>query len=127
MDTNDPTETEVVKKRGFWLSTFLIIMFIINPFIAFIYISYPEVITQTYPNITSGVLYFMAALSIINVILMTGVWTWKKWGVLGFYGVVAIAFCMNLYFGIGIAGSLKGLIGIAILFFTTKTRWHHFS
>jgi hypothetical protein len=131
MDTNDPTEADVVKKRGFWLSAFLILMFIVNPFIAFTYICKPEVITQAIPELTSGILYFGAAMAVVNVILAAGIWTWKKWGVLGFYGAVAIAFCTNLYVGLGITGStpgsLAGSIGAVLIFFTAEKRWEHFS
>ena len=127
METNDISEVEVVKKRGFWLSAFLILMFIANLFTAFTYFSNPEMIIQAYPNMTKGILYFMGAMSIVNIILAVGVWMWKKWGVFGFYGVAVIVFCINIYVGIGIIGSLSGLIGIVIIFFTTKNRWENFA
>lgn len=127
METNDISEIEVVKKRGFWLTAFLILMFIANPFTAFTYFSNPEMIIQAYPKMTTGILYFMGAISIVNLVLAIGVWMWKKWGVFGFYGVVVIAFCINIYVGIGIVGSLSGLIGAVIIFFTTKNRWEHFA
>ena len=126
MESNNISKVELVKKRGFWLSAFLILMFIANPLTAFTYFSNPDMIIQAYPKMTAGILYFMGAMSIVNVILAVGIWMWKKWGVFGFYGVVVIAFCINLYVGLGIAGSLVGLIGAVIIFFTTKNRWEHF-
>lgn len=127
METSEATEEKVIKKRGFWLSAFLILMFIANPFTAFIYFNNPEMIIQAYPKMASGLLYLMGAMCVVNVVLAGGIWMWKKWGVFGFYTVVVIAFCINMYVGLGITGSLTGLVGAVIIFFTTKKRWEHFS
>ena len=116
-----------VKKRGFWLSAFLILMFIANPITAFMYFSNPESITSISPNVTTSILYFLGVMCMINVILAAGIWAWKKWGVYGFYAVVAIGFVTNIYIGIGVAGSLAGLIGALIIFLTTRNRWKYFS
>jgi len=102
-------------------------MFIANPLTAFTYFSNPEIIIQTYPKITAGLLYFMGVMAIVNVILAVGIWMWKKWGVFGFYGVVTMAFVINLYVGLGIANSLMGVVGAVLIFFTTKNRWEHFA
>lgn len=127
METSSIVEEQSPKKRGFWLSAFLIFMFIANPLTAFTYFSNPEAIIQVYPKVTIGMLYFMGVMAIVNVVLAAGIWRWKKWGVYGFYCVVATAFCINLYVGLGLAGSLMGLMGAVIIFITTKKRWEVFS
>ena len=73
------------RKRSFWLSAFLIIMFITNPLTAFSYFAYPEALVQTYPLLSIPVIYFMAALSIVNTLLVVAIWSWKKVGVYGLY------------------------------------------
>jgi len=51
----------------------------------------------------------------------------EKVGIYGIYGSMALAFLINLYIGIGIVGSLTGLIGVVIIYFTTKNRWQLFT
>ena len=120
-------EKDIEKKRGFWLSGFLILMFIANPFTAYFYISNPEAIIDVYPNVTNEILYLLTFLTVLNIILALAIWGWKKWGVYGFFVIVVIAFAINLYIGLGIGGSLLGLIGGVVIFITTKKRWQHFS
>jgi hypothetical protein len=120
----EPMET---KKRGFWLTAFLILMFIANPFTAFTYFSNPELIIQAYPSLSISLLYFMGLLALLNFVFALAIWTWKKAGVYGIYGSMALAFCINLYIGVGIVGSLTGLLGLVLIYFTTKKRWQLFS
>jgi hypothetical protein len=120
-------ESKETKKRGFWLTAFLILMFVANPFTAFTYFSNPELIIQSYPSISIGLLYFMGVFALLNVVFAIAIWTWKKVGVYGIYGSMALAFCINLYIGVGIVGSLTGLLGLVLLYFTTKKRWQLFS
>lgn len=120
----EPTEN---KTRGWLLTAFLILMLIANPFTAYSYFSNPEAIIQVYPAISHGLLNFMGLLAIINIVLAVAIWSWKKVGVYGFYLSMVVAFCINMYVGIPLAGSLMGLIGAVIIFFTTKSRWDNFS
>ena len=114
-------------KRGFWLTAFLILMVVTNPFIAFIYFSSPEVMIQLYPLLSVGLLYFMGSLAILNFLFAIGIWQWKKFGVYGIYVSIAIGFIINLYLGVGIRGSSFGLIGVVIIYLTTKKIWAKFS
>ena len=127
MDASEVIEKEEDKKRGFGLTLFLVLMFIINPITAFTYFTQTEMIIELTPSLSVGMLYFLGVVAIGNVALAAGIWVWKKWAVFGFYGVGIIAFCANLYIGIDIVSALVGLIGPAIIYFTTKSRWEHFS
>ena len=127
MENSEAMEQTENKTRGWLLTTFLILMLIANPFTAFSYFTNPEAIIQVYPAITYGLLNFMGLLAIINIVLAVAIWSWKKVGVFGFYLSMAVAFCINMYVGIPLAGSLMGLIGAVIIFFTTKSRWDNFS
>ena len=123
----EQAERKAEKKRGFWLTTFLVLMFVVNPLTAYTYFTNPEMVLQASPGISIGILYFLGIIAVVNVAVAAGVWMWKKWAVYSFYGIAAIAFCINLFIGIGIIPSLVGLIGPAIIYFTTKSRWEHFS
>ena len=114
------------RKRSFWLSAFLILMFITNPLTAFSYFAYPEALAQTYPLLTVPIIYFIGALAILNTFLVVAIWSWKKVGVYGIYITMTIAFLINLYIGTGLFSSLMGLAGGVIIFVTTRKNWSHF-
>lgn len=115
------------KKRGFWLTAFLVLMFIANPLTSIMYLTNPEIYVTLIPGMTVGLIYTMGVMALMNVVFAVGIWTWKKWGVFGFYGSAAIAFGINIIAGLGVLASSLGLIGVLIIFLTTRSRWQHFS
>ena len=123
----DAPSQPVQKKRGFWLTAFLILMFIANPLTAFMYFSAPDLIVSTQPKATVGIVYALGVMSVINFAIAVGIWSWKKYAVYGMYASVAIAFVINIYLGIGIVGALFGLLGGLLIFLTTRNRWQWFS
>lgn len=129
MDSSDLESTEYndQKKRGFWLTAFLVLMFVANPLTAITYIFRADAILPAFPGMGVGLVYFLGALAVVNFILAIGIWNWKKWGVYGFYISVVIAFAINIYIGLGIAASAMGLLGAVLVFFTSKKRWPYFS
>ncbi|ARU55374.1 hypothetical protein OLMES_1295 [Oleiphilus messinensis] len=124
-------ETKVIdaeeKKRGFWFSLFLVLMLIANPLSAAIYLLSPEPIAALYPNASLGIVYFLGIMSLLNVAFAISIWYWKKVGIYAFYGVVALAFIINLYIGVGFIAALTGLIGGVIMFLCTRKKMQHFS
>ena len=126
MDASEVIEKEEDKKRGFGLTLFLVLMFIINPITAFTYFTQTEMIIELTPSLSVGMLYFLGVAAIANVALAAGIWVWKKWAVFGFYSVGIIAFGATLYIGFDIVSALVGLIGPAIIYFHTKSRREHF-
>ena len=118
---------EVEKSRGFWLSAFLVLMFIANPLTSFTYFSNPDLVVNAFPKATNEIIYFMGFMGVVNLLLAIAIWRWIKWGIYGFYISIAIAFSINLYLEIGIVSSLIGLVGGVLIFFTTKKRWQHFA
>jgi hypothetical protein len=50
LEVTHAENNEIEKKRGFWLSSFLVLMFIANPFTSYTYVSNPESITSLFPN-----------------------------------------------------------------------------
>jgi hypothetical protein len=129
MDSIDIKNNEDVLKdykRGIWLTGFLILMFISNPLTAFLYISNPELLTTQYPSATSGILYFLGFMAILNFAFAIGIWKRKMWGLQGFYISVCIAFAVNMYIGLGILGSLMGTLGALLVFLTTRNKLAYF-
>lgn len=121
------SENIVKKKRGFWLTGYLVLMFIANPFSAYVYLSQPEEISSALPGASIELIYFLAAVSILNVVLAALIWSWKKVGVFGFYFVAIVAFGINVYLGLGLVSILIGLLGAVTVFLTTRNRWEHFA
>ena len=120
-------ETIKDRKRGFWLTSLLVLMMIINPLSAFSYFSNPDLILTVYPNTSLGFVYLVGGICILNVFLAIGMWMWKKLAIYGFYAVIVCGFITNLYLGVGAIGSLSGLIGGVILFLTTKNKMDYFT
>lgn len=127
METIEELPEQQPRKRGGWLTAFLILMLIANPFTAFTYVTNPDPILQAYPKMTIEIVYFLGLLTTLNVVLAIGMWMWKKWGIFGFYGITLVAFVINIYVGLGIMGSLTGLVGAVIIYLTTRGRMAHFS
>jgi len=127
MDNIENEDAGIEKRRGFWLSAFLILMFIANPLTSYTYFSNPDLMVSVFPKATSEIIYLMGFIALINLFLAIAIWHWVKWGIYGFYTSIAIAFAINIYLEIGIVGSLAGLLGGVLIFFTTKKRWQHFA
>lgn len=115
------------KKRGFWLTAFLILMLIANPISALTYFTSPQLIRVAYPDATTGLIYLLGFLCLVNVLLAVLIFAWKKAGVYGFYSIAVLALFLNVYIGAGILGMIGGLLGVAVIYATTQKRWMHFS
>ena len=101
-------------------------MMVINLFSVFVYFLNPDMIITAFPNIPSGLVYFLGAVSLFNVFLAISIWMWKKLAIYGFYIVVILGVLMNLYLGLGLIGSLSGLMGGIILYLVTKNKMQYF-
>jgi len=115
------------RKRSFWLTAFLIIMFITNPLTAFSYFAYPDALVEVYPLLSTPLIYFMGVLAICNTLLVVATWRWKKMGVYGLCTTIVTAFIINLYIGVDLFGSIMGLAGALVIFVTTRKTWSQFS
>jgi len=127
MESSEVNEPMKTKNRGFWFSAFLILMLTANLVTGIAYLGNPDAITQLIPAMTNTIVTLMGIVAIINFVLAILIWNWKKIGIYGIYVSMALAFCMNIYIGLGFFGSLMGLIGGVIIYFATKNRWEHFS
>lgn len=122
----ESTGLDVEKKRGFWLTGFLVLMFIANPLTAFSYFSNPEAIMIYMPGATAPVMMVLGVLAVLNFVVAVGMWLWKRWGVYGYYASVVVAFLINIYIGLGYM-SVLGFLGVLIIYLLTRKRWQYFS
>ena len=114
------------RKRGVWLTAFLVLMVIANTLSVFNYFLNPDMVITAFPNISLGLVYLLGGVCLLNVFLAIGTWMWKKRAIYGFYIVVIFGLLINLYIGVGLIGSLSGLIGGIILFLVTKKKMQYF-
>lgn len=109
--------SNVNKSRHGCLTTLLVVMLLGNSASALLYIFARDLILQTMPSTSNGVLYILAIMSMFNLACVIGLFTLKKWAFWGFTLSSLVALGINLYLGLG-AQSLTGLIGVALLYGT---------
>ncbi len=114
------------RKRGFWLTAFLVLMVIANALSVFVYFVNPDMIITAFPKISLELAYLLGSVCLFNVFLAINIWMWKKLAIYGFYIVVIFGVLINLYIGLGLIGSLSGLMGGMILFLVTRKKMQYF-
>lgn len=113
------------RKRGFWLTVYLIFLMLVNSLLAFTYLNPSPELLESSSKMTPTMLHLIGVLGLVTIILAIGIWRWKKLAVYGFFIVVVLAFIINnVYLGIN---SLSGLLGALLVYVTTKKRWEYFS
>ena len=113
--------------RGGCLTTFLVVLIVVNALVALPYFLYPGAIAHRFPRFTHGLLLLMGAGAVLNIILALLVWNWRRVGVYGFVAVSLVVFAVNLYVGVPILQAVLGLLGIVILAFLVRPRWARFT
>ena len=121
---NNSTE---ITSRGFWLTAFLILMYMGNSYSSYLYFFKTDLIANQLPQTSITLIYVLGSLTIINIILATGILFWKKWGAYGFYAVGVAGYIINVYIGLSPSQSTMGLIGPVLIYLLTKNKWSRFS
>ena len=75
----------------------------------------------------SWYLVVFTGLALANLVFLTAIWRWKKWGVFALIASAVIALLINLIIGVRIPYALSPLIAIAVLVVLVKPRWHLFA
>lgn len=121
-----------VKKRGFWLSTYLILSLISGLLgTLWVYFNAGSIIQiasvfDVQPRIEVADIYSFCAASLISLIFTIGIWFWKRWGVYGTYSTVLLWSAYNLLQGgswVWNGGSIIAMLLIIPLF---SKRWNYF-
>ncbi len=115
-EENNQVPVEGGKQRHGCLTAYLVFALLANAVSSLIYLFAGESLIRSLPEAPVWIVYPLAILGFANIACVIGLFTWKKWGFYGFIGTSIITFGLNLSSGLGIAGSLSGLIGIAILY-----------
>ncbi len=127
MNSTEAAIEPAEKSRGVLLTLFLGLALLANPVLAVGYLTTPETYQEFFPGVPLGVFYGMGMLCLVNILLVTLIWCWKRVGVYGFYASTAVAFILNLYLGVGVGGAISGLLGAVVLFLLVRKRWYWFS
>ena len=117
---------ETEKKRGVWLTIWLVWMLIANFFTTLIYLVLNKTIASVYPNVALWIWYIYGLAALANFVFVILLFMWKKWSFFAFCGTTLVAFIMNLAIGLGIFTAIFGLIGPIILYLSMKSRWNLF-
>jgi hypothetical protein len=104
------------KKRHGCLTAYLIFMLVVNTLCALVVPFTTSLVEKHTPSFPSWLLWVSASLCLLNVVFVIALFKWKKWGFICFCIVSVVALGINLYGGLGVGASLRGLIGIALLF-----------
>ena len=104
------------KSRHGCLTAFLIFMMVVNAATAAFYLFAGDQVRQAIPNAPPWMIYALVVISLFNLACAVALFTWKKWGFWGFAASSVVSLGLNLMLGLGVAQSLLGLLGIAILF-----------
>jgi hypothetical protein len=113
------------KKRGTWLTIWLVLMLIANFFTALAYLLLNKMMVSVYPNVALWIWYVFGVLAVANLVFVIFLFMWKKWPFFALCGMASIALIMNLAIGQGIF-TIFGLAGPIILYFSMKPRWNSF-
>ncbi|HEV7642948.1 MAG TPA: hypothetical protein VGO50_03320 [Pyrinomonadaceae bacterium] len=89
---------------------------ILNGFVAITLPFAISQITQAQPTFPVWAGWGSVLMALLNVVFLVAIFKWKKWGFYGFAVATIVSCALNFYAGVGVALSLIGLVGIAILF-----------
>lgn len=117
---------ETEKKRGAWLTIWLILMLIANLYSALLYLILNKTLMSVYPHAPLVAWYIYGLLTLANFVFVIFLFMWKRWAFFACCGTTLIAFILNLVIGLGIFSAIFGLVGIVILYLSMKSRWDLF-
>lgn len=71
--------------------------------------------------------YYSGIGALLNIVLIIFLFMWKKWALFTYWGLVGIAFVINLIIGIGLVSIIVGLIFPVILYLIVRPKWKLFN
>ena len=123
-DPNNFEQTEIPEddqpiqsnpERHGCVTTWLIIMLILNSFVALFYSISVNKLAQSL-NTSKIAIMGLVLLGALNIIFAIMLLTWRKIGFYGFVITTIAAFSLNIYIGISPARATLGLLGFAVLY-----------
>jgi hypothetical protein len=104
------------KHRHWGLTTWLVLLIILNSGNALISLLDPGASREFYPGAPAGASGILIILSLFNAVCALALFRWKKWGFWGFCVSAVVTFMVNLSIGLGITSLLRGVAGVAFLY-----------
>jgi hypothetical protein len=108
-------ETEKTKKRHGCLTAYLIFLIVVIAITVIYYIADSKSLKSTL-KLPGWSLPVSAVLCLLEIVCAIAIFKWKRWGFWGFCVLAMAALIVNISSGLGIATSIIGLVGIAIMY-----------
>ena len=116
METNN-RNLNAKKQRHGCVTTWLILMIIINSLSSIIYFFASDFVVESLSgDVSTPMIVLLGIIGIANVVFSVLLLQWKKNGFWGFIVTSIAALIINLYLGLGIGQSVFGMVGMAILY-----------
>lgn len=119
-------EKSLEKKRGFWLTAWLVLMIIANFFSAMTYLLFQDLVLTLEPNLPVWLLYLYGILSVAGIIFAIFLFSWKKWPFYAICGIAILLFGLNVW-SFGIISALSGPLGVLFLYLLMRPKWAMFT
>lgn len=108
-------ETGKTKKRHGCLLAYLIFLIVVVAVVVIYYIASASSLQLTL-GLPGWIVPVLIILCLLEIVCAVALLRWKKWGFWGFCALAVVALIVNIASGLGIASSLTGLIGIALMY-----------
>ena len=108
-------ETGNIKKRHGCLTAYLIFLIVVFAVFVIYYIAAASFVNSTL-RLSGWTLPVLIILGLLDIVCAVALFRWKKWGFWGFCALAVVTLIVNISSGSGIATSLTGLIGIAVMY-----------
>ena len=108
-------ETGKTKKRHGCLTAYLIFLIVVASGVVIYYITAASFVNSTL-GLSGWTLPVLVVLGLLDIVCAIALFRWKKWGFWGFCALAVVTLIVNISSGSGIATSLTGLIGIAVMY-----------
>jgi hypothetical protein len=114
-NTTATPETGKTKNRHGCLLAYLIFLIVVFASVVIYYIAAASFVNSTL-GLRGWTLPVLIILGLLDIVCAVALLRWKKWGFWGFCALAVITLIVNISSGSGIATSLTGLIGIAVMY-----------
>jgi hypothetical protein len=110
-------------KRNILLTVLLILIILANSFVGFIFfLNVIGIAEGAYATMTQAMVIFSMIVCLGNVICAIGIWSWRKWGVIG-YGVLVLSGYITTGLVSGDFSNFYGLVGLIMIIILIIPYW----
>ena len=117
-----PPASPETRSRGGCLTAFLIVMMIVNPLVAIMYLATGSAIQRSL-DAPSWAIPVLGIFCIVNFVAAIALWRWKKWGFYAFVVSSLVALVINIMIGLPLYQVVFGPIGVVILYALLHKIW----